>query len=100
MGKLKDLLDEFKITQIHSPRDSEIREEIKRIVSWMESQNMLTKPFKLPKKYMKHYLPFLFVDLTGKPQGLYCGCCANNVTLEQKNCLKCGMGLGAVVYHG
>ena len=99
MGKLKDLLDEFKATPNHSTRDSELREAIFNIVDWMKANGHLDKPFKLPSKYIKNYFPLLFLESVNSPKGFYCGVCSNKVDLDMKNCLKCGMGLGAVVYH-
>lgn len=99
MGKLKLLLDEFKITPNHTPRDDEIRSEILKIVDWMRENGHLDKTFKFPKKYTKFYFPLLFVEPETPTQGFYCGLCGNKVSLDMVRCNKCDMGLGAVVYH-
>ncbi|MGB0976970.1 MAG: hypothetical protein ACPGSG_08300 [Prolixibacteraceae bacterium] len=55
MGKLKDLLDQYKQAPINSPRERELKEEIQKIVDWMKENN-IGKEFKWPKKYGKRKL--------------------------------------------
>ena len=50
MGKLKDLMDEYKKAPINSPAETEAREAIWKIVEWMKENGHLDKPFKLPRK--------------------------------------------------
>ena len=50
MGKLKDLLDEYKKAKSNSTEEHEIAEKIWKIVDWMKENGHLDKPFKLPRK--------------------------------------------------
>ena len=50
MGKLKDLMDEYKKAPIGSVAEREAKEGIEKIVEWMKENGHLDKPFKLPRK--------------------------------------------------
>ena len=50
MGKLKDLMDEYKKAPIGSVVEREAKEGIEKIVEWMKENGHLDKPFKLPRK--------------------------------------------------
>ena len=58
MGKLKDLLDEYKDCPENTQRDRELKEQIEKIVEWMKEQNIMNGDFKLPKKNFKSKKPF------------------------------------------
>jgi hypothetical protein len=50
IGKLKELMNEYKRAPIGSPAEKEAREGIEKIVEWMKENGILTKEFKLPTK--------------------------------------------------
>lgn len=63
LGKLKDLLDEYKDCPENTVRDRELKEQIEKIVEWMKEQNIMTSEFKLPRKNFKSKKPFgLYLD--------------------------------------
>lgn len=53
MGKLKELMDEYKRAPFGSPAEKEAREGIEKIVEWMRENGHLTSEFKLPEKKRK-----------------------------------------------
>ena len=57
MGKLKDLLDEWKDCPENTERDRELKEQIEKIVEWMKENN-IGGEFKWPKKNFKSKKPF------------------------------------------
>ncbi len=98
MGKMSELLKEYKTCPVGSPRESEITSELYKIVDWMKDNGHLTKPFKLPRKstWRGYGSPMRF-NPDGKEDGDYCGYC--NLKLPDSrghNCPKCGWGLGVV----
>jgi len=50
MGKLKELMDEYKKANPNSSEEHEAEEKIWKIVDWMKENGHLDKPFRLPRK--------------------------------------------------
>ena len=98
MGKLKELLDEYKKCSKGSSRESELTTEIYKIVDWMKENGHLDKPFKLPRKGGWSFGAPFFPDLP-KEDGDYCGHCLTKLpelTREVSKCVHCGWGIGVV----
>ena len=100
MGKLKELLDEYKRTENGSASETECISKINIIVEWMKENGHMDKPFKLPsKKRWKPYGWYSDFPTEGLEDGDYCsheGCFAKLPDPPRTQCKKCGWGLGVV----
>ena len=65
MGKLKDLMDEYKRAPSGSLAEKEAKEGIERIVEWMRENGHLDKEFKLPRKDNRNKLLFGYYEAEG-----------------------------------
>ena len=100
MGKMSELLKEYKICPKGSPRESEVIAELYKIVDWMKENGHLKKPFKLPSKSnWRGYGVSLKFDPKGRVDGDYCGHCEKKLPelrSDVNNCIHCGWGIGVV----
>ena len=72
MGRMSDLLKEYKTCTNGSQKEAEIVSELYKIVDWMKENGHLTKPFKLPRKGRRFFGAPFFPVLPDE-DGLYCG---------------------------
>jgi len=101
MGKMSELLKEYKTCSANSPREAEVIAELYKIVDWMKENGHLTKPFKLPKKggWKNWYGVSLKFDPKGREDGDYCGHCEKKLPELRRDvniCIHCGWGIGVV----